>query len=55
MGSLGGIPFLELVGFEKDATGDTMKLDRSKVDRILLDAAGSELNSALTNPFFGVL
>lgn len=55
MGSLGGVPFLELVGFEKDAAGETLKLDRSKVDHIMLNAAGAELNTAITNPFFGVL
>lgn len=55
VGSLGGVPFLELVGFEKDAAGEVLKLDRSKVDSTLLNAAGSELNTAITNPFFGVL
>ncbi|GAQ89250.1 hypothetical protein KFL_005030020 [Klebsormidium nitens] len=55
VGSLGGVPFLELLGFEKDAAGETIKLDRSKVDQTLLNAAGSELNTAITNPFFGVL
>mmetsp|Transcript_13975 Transcript_13975/g.35241 ORF Transcript_13975/g.35241 Transcript_13975/m.35241 type:complete len:294 (+) Transcript_13975:87-968(+) len=48
-----GISFLELMGFSKD--GETYTLGNTKVNRNLLHAASTELNSALTNPFFGVL
>jgi hypothetical protein len=30
-------------------------LAREKVDKAILNTAGAELNSAITNPFFGVL
>ncbi|KAJ1409560.1 PUB-like domain superfamily [Sesbania bispinosa] len=54
VGSLnGGIEFLELCGFEK--TGDFLYLPQEKVDMELLNSAGFVLNSAMTNPFFGVL
>lgn len=55
VGSLrGGIEFLELCGFEK-AEDETLFLARNKVDMAVLNSAGSELNSAINNPFFGVL
>lgn len=54
VGSLNeGVEFLELCGFER--RGDFLYLPREKVDTTLLNSAGSVLNSALTNPFFGVL
>ncbi|TKY68639.1 UBX domain-containing protein 1-A [Spatholobus suberectus] len=54
VGSLnGGVEFLELCGFER--TGDFLYLPHEKVDMALLNSAGSALNSAMTNPFFGVL
>ncbi|WVZ16729.1 hypothetical protein V8G54_009711 [Vigna mungo] len=54
VGSLnGGVEFLELCGFER--TGDFLYLSQEKVDMALLNSAGFVLNSAMTNPFFGVL
>lgn len=46
---------LELCGFEKDQQGEFVIIPREKVDPILLQTAGSEINSAIVNPFFGVL
>lgn len=48
-----GEAFLERIGFVND--GETLKLPRDKVDKVLFNLAGAEINSALTNPFFGVL
>ncbi|ESW06110.1 hypothetical protein PHAVU_010G020300 [Phaseolus vulgaris] len=54
VGSLnGGVEFLELCGFER--TGDFLLLPQEKIDMALLNSAGFVLNSAMTNPFFGVL
>ncbi|KAL5711664.1 hypothetical protein ACHQM5_013925 [Ranunculus cassubicifolius] len=50
-----GIDFLELCGFEKIEDGEFLFLARDKVDNAVLNSAGSELNSAINNPFFGVL
>lgn len=56
MGKLeGGIKFLELCGFEKIEGGEFLFLARDKIDRAVLNSAGTELNSAINNPFFGVL
>lgn len=56
MGALnGGIQFLELCGFEKQEGGEFLVLPRNKVDMAVLHSAGSELDSAIKNPFFGVL
>ncbi|URE08245.1 PUB domain [Musa troglodytarum] len=56
VGSLhGGVEFLELCGFEKLEDGEFLFLPRDKVDMAVLNSAGSELNSAIANPFFGVL
>ncbi|XP_058103257.1 uncharacterized protein LOC131246840 [Magnolia sinica] len=56
VGSLkGGIEFLELCGFAKIEGGEFLFLPRNKVDMPVLHSAGSELNSAIVNPFFGVL
>ncbi|KDP39354.1 hypothetical protein JCGZ_01111 [Jatropha curcas] len=56
VGSLkGGIEFLELCGFEKIEGGEFLFLARDKVDMQVMNSAGSELNSAINNPFFGVL
>lgn len=55
VGSLkGGIEFLEICGFEK-GSDEFLTLPRDKVDIAILNSAGSELNSAIVNPFFGVL
>nr|XP_043609095.1 UBX domain-containing protein 1 [Erigeron canadensis] len=51
----GGIKFLELCGFEKVEEGEFLFLAREKIDRAVLNSAGTELNSAINNPFFGVL
>ncbi|CAD5178869.1 unnamed protein product [Musa acuminata subsp. malaccensis] len=51
----GGVEFLELCGFEKLEDGEFLFLPRDKVDMAVLNSAGSELNSAIANPFFGVL
>eukprot|EP00252_Welwitschia_mirabilis_P027767 TRINITY_DN9626_c0_g2_i1.p1 TRINITY_DN9626_c0_g2~~TRINITY_DN9626_c0_g2_i1.p1 ORF type:complete len:418 (+),score=106.11 TRINITY_DN9626_c0_g2_i1:251-1504(+) len=50
-----GIEFLELCGFTKDEGCEFLVLPQDKVDLIILNSAGEELNSAITNPFFGVL
>ncbi|KAA8527920.1 hypothetical protein F0562_035211 [Nyssa sinensis] len=50
-----GIEFLELCGFEKIEGGEFLFLPRDKVDMGVLHSAGSELNNAINNPFFGVL
>ncbi|CAH2038902.1 unnamed protein product [Thlaspi arvense] len=56
VGSLrGGIEFLELCGFEKIEGGEFLFLPRDKIDSAIINSAGTELNSAITNPFFGVL
>ncbi|KAK9944789.1 hypothetical protein M0R45_010339 [Rubus argutus] len=52
---IGGIEFLELCGFEKTEGGQFLYLPRDKVDMSILYSAASELKSALTNPFFGLL
>ncbi|KAJ4846023.1 hypothetical protein Tsubulata_002538, partial [Turnera subulata] len=53
VGSLtGGIEFLELCGFSKTSE-EFLFLPRDKVDMAVLNSAGSELNSAINNPFFG--
>lgn len=54
-GLKGGIEFLELCGFEKIEGGEFLFLPRDSVDMAVLNSAGSELNSAIVNPFFGVL
>ncbi|KAG1370107.1 chromatin assembly factor 1 subunit A-B [Cocos nucifera] len=55
VGSLhGGIEFLEICGFQK-LDNEFLFLPRDKVDMAVLNSAGSELNSAIANPFFGVL
>ncbi|KAJ0091923.1 hypothetical protein Patl1_26044 [Pistacia atlantica] len=51
----GGIEFLELCGFQKIEGGEFLFLPRDKVEMELLNSAGAELNSAINNPFFGVL
>ncbi|XP_014490803.1 UBX domain-containing protein 1 [Vigna radiata var. radiata] len=56
VGSLkGGIEFLEICGFEKIDGGEFLFLPRDKVEMAILNTAGSELDSAIKNPFFGVL
>lgn len=56
IGSLqGGIEFLEVCGFQKLEGDEFLFLPRDKVDMAVINSAGSELNSAIANPFFGVL
>ncbi|KAM1049761.1 hypothetical protein TB2_031117 [Malus domestica] len=56
VGSLkGGVEFLELCEFERMEGGEFLFLPRDKVDMAVLNSAGSELDSAIKNPFFGVL
>ncbi|CAM8911757.1 unnamed protein product [Rhodiola kirilowii] len=55
VGALGGVAFLELCGFAKLERDEFLFLPQDKVDKLLLTSAGSELNSAINNPFFGVL
>uniref|UniRef100_A0A2N9HXS2 UBA domain-containing protein n=1 Tax=Fagus sylvatica TaxID=28930 RepID=A0A2N9HXS2_FAGSY len=51
----GGVEFLELCGFERTEGDEFLYLPRDKVDMALLNTSGSQLNSAMTNPFFGLL
>ena len=51
--AVGGDAFLRALGFEDD--GDFLFLPGDSVDRAALQAAGAELSSAISNPFFGVL
>ncbi|CAN8311262.1 unnamed protein product [Cochlearia groenlandica] len=49
------IEFMELCGFEKLEGGEFLFLPRDKIDSAIINSAGAELNSAINNPFFGVL
>lgn len=51
----GALQFLELLGFEKEASGEFLVMPSEKVSVESLNAAGGELNNAMTNPFFGAL
>eukprot|EP00210_Caulerpa_lentillifera_P000688 g665.t1 len=51
----GSIEFLESCGFSKGLDPDFLILQDDKMDLELLDAAGTVINSAMTNPFFGAL
>ncbi|KAK4573897.1 hypothetical protein RGQ29_031730 [Quercus rubra] len=51
----GGMEFLELCGFERTEGDEFLYLPDDKVNMELLNTAGSELKSAMTNPFFGLL
>mmetsp|Transcript_9192 Transcript_9192/g.30306 ORF Transcript_9192/g.30306 Transcript_9192/m.30306 type:complete len:441 (-) Transcript_9192:83-1405(-) len=56
VGSLsGGIAFLEGLGFVRDAAGEFLEIPQDKINQVLVNAAGDLLNSALTNPHFGIL
>ncbi|KAL5562119.1 hypothetical protein UlMin_031866 [Ulmus minor] len=55
IGSLqGGVEFLKLCGFERTQGEEFLYLPRDMVDMAVLNSAGSELKSAITNPFFGL-
>ena len=49
----GALKFLELIGFHKEDDFLVMPAEKATIET--LNAAGSELNNACTNPFFGVL
>lgn len=49
----GAVDFLQVAGFKPDAGGEFLELGQP--DLPLLQVAGEQLNSALTNPFFGAL
>ncbi|KAH8517657.1 hypothetical protein H0E87_005543 [Populus deltoides] len=51
----GGIEFLELCGFERIEEDKFLFLPRDKVDLAVLNSAGLEIKSAMSNPFFGLL
>lgn len=51
----GGIEFLQHCGFEKIENGEFLYLPKEKVDMAVLNSAGSELNNAINNPYFGIL
>ncbi|CAL5388036.1 unnamed protein product [Camellia sinensis] len=50
-----GVEFLELCGFERVDEGKFLLLPEDKVDIAVLKSAGNVLDSAITNPFFGLL
>ncbi|KAG6787387.1 hypothetical protein POTOM_009026 [Populus tomentosa] len=52
---IGGIEFLELCGFERIEEDKFLFLPRDKVDLAVLNSAGLEIKSAMSNPFFGLL
>ena len=54
-GLAGGLRFLRELGFEDEPTGEFLVLPADKAGALFMNAAGAEINSALTNPFFGVL
>lgn len=49
----GAVDFLHLAGFQAD--GQELYMPQEAVDRAVLQVAGEQLSSALSNPFFGVL
>lgn len=49
----GAVAFLQLAGFQPD--GDNLEMPADRVDRAVLEVAGEQLQSAINNPFFGVL
>ena len=50
-----GVQFLEMCGFVIDDSGEFLVISRDKVDLLVLNTAGGELTSAISNPFFGIL
>ncbi|XAR58733.1 hypothetical protein NMG60_11014239 [Bertholletia excelsa] len=50
-----GVKFLELCGFERVEEGKFLFLPRDKIDMAVLRSAWTVLDSAITNPFFGLL
>jgi hypothetical protein len=50
----GAVDFLEVCGFNKERENQ-LEMPADGWDRLVLEAAAENLNSALTNPFFGAL
>ncbi|KAI3760256.1 hypothetical protein L1987_50649 [Smallanthus sonchifolius] len=50
-----GVKFLELCGFERVEGGEHLLLPRDRFDMAVFNSAGNILQSAITNPFFGLL
>jgi hypothetical protein len=50
----GAVQFLELAGFAREQGGEGLEM-AGEPDRMVLEAAGENLSSALNNPFFGML
>ncbi|KAJ6403766.1 hypothetical protein OIU84_012049 [Salix udensis] len=51
----GGIEFLELCGFERIEEDKYLFLPRDKVNLAVLNSAGLQIKSAMSNPFFALL
>ncbi|KAB5569756.1 hypothetical protein DKX38_003549 [Salix brachista] len=51
----GGIEFLELCGFERIEEDKYLFLPRDKVNLAVLNSAGLQIKSAMSNPFFATL
>lgn len=51
----GSIEALELCGFKRSVDGDSLSMSQQDAQPEILTTAGSELNNALNNPFFGML
>ncbi|KIY97901.1 hypothetical protein MNEG_10060 [Monoraphidium neglectum] len=51
----GAIELLETLGFRREEDGSALVMPREAADPSALSDAGSEVNNALTNPFFGAL
>ena len=51
----GSVEFLQLCGFVECKRDDEDVLEMEEADRLVLETAAENLNSALTNPFFGAL
>jgi len=51
----GAVEFLEVCGFQKDATGENLEMPADAVDKLVLEVGVEALTSAIENPFFGVL
>lgn len=50
-----GVDFLELCGFERIEGGKFLYLPRDKFETETFRSAGAQLESAITNPFFGLI
>lgn len=50
-----GIEFMELCGFKRDKGSEFLSLSTHDADILQLRDAAFQLNTAITNPFFGLL